>query len=138
MKGEKDAPVIRDMALWNSTRGKPTRGRQNGKAAKDRRVSELRKEVIRGGGLVFRIACNRDPIEEHLAVASNGNPMAIRAEGGEENIMMPGKSVKAMLTVEGQDEVLGGAGRPATTKEAEGRLLGKEIALEAANYLIRA
>ena len=118
MKGEEDASIIWSTTLWGIARGKPARRRKNGKATKDRRAGELHKEVIRGGGFILWVACNWDPIEEHLAVASDGNPTAVRAEGGEEDVMMTGESVEAMLAVKSQDKILGGASRPATTKEA--------------------
>ena len=71
-----------------------------------------------------------------MAVASNWDPTAVRTEGGEENVMMACKSVNAVLTIKGHDEVLGGAGRPATAKETEGGFVGKKFALKAANNLV--
>ena len=64
--------------------------------------------------------------------------MAVRAEGGKENVMMVCKGVETVLTIKGQDEILGGAGRPAAAQEAKWGFVGKKVMLKAMNNLVRA
>ena len=87
--------------------------------------------------MTFGIMLSQDPIEEELAIPSNRGTLTVGAKGGEKDVMVTSEDIKGMLTIKGQDEVLGGTSEPPTPQEAKGRFLGKEVALKATDDLIR-
>ena len=125
------------MAGGGLTRREPLRWRQNGKATENGRACKFHHQILRRGEITFGIALSWNPVEEELAIPSNGGSPTVRAKWGEEDVMVASEDVKGMLTIKGQDEVLGGTGRPPTPQEAKGRFLGEEVALKATDDLIQ-
>ena len=78
-----------------------------------------------------------DPVKKELSIPHNRGTPTVRAERGKEDIMVAGENVKVMLTIKGQDKVLGGTGGPPTPQKVEERLLGKEVPLETTDDLIQ-
>ena len=57
-------------------------------------------------------------------IPSHRGTLTIRAKRGKKDIVVTSKNIEVMLTVKGQDEVLGEASRPTTPKKAKRRFMG--------------